>query len=85
MKTTYFALVGLLLSSGVWYESASADVAARRTAVVARGPAGGTVVAGSRTAVVRPGYRSLAQEAAVDAQQSKNSGKLDAAHVKPKE
>lgn len=62
MKTTCFTLVSFLLSSGLWYESASADFAVRRSAVVAQGPYGGTVVAGSRTAVVRPGYGFFAKD-----------------------
>lgn len=62
MKMTYFTLVSLLLSSSVWYESASADFAARRSAVVAQGPYGGTAVAVRRTAVVRPGYGFVAKD-----------------------
>lgn len=69
MKTRYFTLVSLLLSSGLWYETASADFAVRRSAVVARGPYGGTVVAGSRTAIVRPGYGFFAKD---EARKAKN-------------
>lgn len=77
MKTTHFTLVSLLLISGLWYESASAAVAVRRSAVVAQGPYGGTAVAGSRTAVVRPGYGFVAQD---DQRKGRN---LCEPHVKP--
>lgn len=68
MKTRYFALLSLVLTSGLWCNSASALVA-RRTAVVAQGPYGGTVVAASRTAIVRPGYGFLAEN---ETQKSRN-------------
>jgi len=80
MKMTYFALVGLMLSSGLWYGTASADFAARRSAVVVRGPGGGVAVGVSRTAIVRRGYGFLAQEA----QERKSSEKLSQVPVKPK-
>jgi hypothetical protein len=68
MKMPYFTLVSLLLSSSLWCESASADFAVRRSAIVAQGPYGGTVVAGSRTAVVRPGYGFFAKDETRQAQ-----------------
>jgi hypothetical protein len=77
MKKTYFTLLSLLLSSGLWYESASAAVAVRRTAIVAQGPYGGAVVAGSRTAIVRPGYGFFAKD---NSRQAKN---LCEAQAKP--
>jgi hypothetical protein len=81
MKTTSLIFIALIALPGFMPESASAAVAARRSAVVVQGPYGGTAVAASRTAIVGRRYGFLpaddSKETAANPQQA-----TDARHAK---
>lgn len=82
MKTIYFVLLSVVLSASLWCDSASAYVA-RRSAVVAQGPYGGTVVAASRTAIGGRRFGFLASEDQRKSQSQNSAQNLCEPHVKP--
>jgi 2-phospho-L-lactate guanylyltransferase (CobY/MobA/RfbA family) len=59
------SILSIVLLSFLVIDTANAAVV-RRSAVVVQGPAGGTVVGASRTAIVRPGFGFVSNRDAVE-------------------